>query len=211
MLITEYEAKWDIDDLHAFKQKLILVGAQCVFPERLLKRVNFDLPGKVLAEKGGWVRLRDEGAGYVSLTYKQNDKKLTIESIKEIEVSVSDYETTKKLLLACTMYQKCEEETRRERWQLRDVHIDIDTWPWLPPFVEIEGKTEVDVFAVAHELGLPRESARFGPVTDKYMSVYEINVRSEVGHADKYFSAPCPWQARITPYDPTKVISDVSA
>jgi hypothetical protein len=47
-------------------------------------------------------------------------------------------------------------------------------------------------------------------VTDRYMNVYDVNVRSEVGHANKYFDAPCPWKVRETAYNPVNVNTDIS-
>jgi len=30
------------------------------------------------------------------------------------------------------------QETRREKWMLDDAEVTIDTWPWIPTFIEIE-------------------------------------------------------------------------
>ena len=56
-------------------------------------------------------------------------------------------------LKGCGLKVKARQETKREIWKLGGVEICIDTWPWLPTFIEIEGPTEESVWETANKLG----------------------------------------------------------
>ena len=63
-------------------------------------------------------------------------------------------------------------ETLRERWTLNNIEIDIDTWPHLEPYVEIEGGNEEKVKAVAEALGYNWSDAKFLGAGRVYEMVY---------------------------------------
>ncbi len=54
------------------------------------------------------------------------------------------------------MYQ----ENKRTRYLVDGVECDIDTWPLLDPYLEIEGKSWEEVHAVAIKLGLRLEDGK---------------------------------------------------
>lgn len=60
------------------------------------------------------------------------------------------------------------QENYREEWQLGNVVFDLDTWPSLPTFLEIEGPDEPAVRQAAEQLGLDYAQARFGSVDEIY-------------------------------------------
>ena len=63
---------------------------------------------------------------------------------------------------------KSYQETRRESWLLEETEIEVDTWPWIPPFIEIEGKNEIIVRSVAEGLGFDWRNAKHGSVENIY-------------------------------------------
>ena len=67
-------------------------------------------------------------------------------------------------LKGCGLKVKARQETKREIWKLNEVEICIDTWPWLPTFIEIEGPTEESVWRIANKLGFRKDQAKFGSV-----------------------------------------------
>lgn len=92
---TEFEARFPHIDIEHIRSTLKSTGATLVYPERLQRRVNMDYPDQRLArEEHGWIRLRDEGGGDVTLTYKRRTNN-AIEAATEISVGVTDYELTK--------------------------------------------------------------------------------------------------------------------
>ena len=49
------------------------------------------------------------------------------------------------------------QETKRTEYVLDDVIFDIDRWPLIPEFMEIEGKNKEDVFKIIEKLDIPKE------------------------------------------------------
>ncbi|MEV8631459.1 hypothetical protein AB0395_07355 [Streptosporangium sp. NPDC051023] len=67
----------------------------------------------------------------------------------------------------------------REEWSLDDVTFDIDTWPGLSTFVEIEGPDEATVRRAASLLGFDYSEARFGSVDEIYKSEMGRDILAE--------------------------------
>ncbi len=169
---TELEAKFlDIDPIE-LRKKLESNQAVLVHKERLMRRRVFDYPDERLRKIGGWIRVRDEG-DKITLSYKQLVER-TLEGTKEITVNVNDFVKTTDLLLAIGLDQKSYQETKRERWDLSGVEITIDTWPWIPTFVELEGTNEKQLQEAAKKLGLDWTKALFGPVENAYKAYYNV-------------------------------------
>ena len=62
----------------------------------------------------------------------------------------------------------------RESWILDKAQIEIDTWPWIPPFVEIEAKDESTLVKVANKIGLDYSLAKYGSVEIAYQDIYDV-------------------------------------
>lgn len=188
---TELEAKWlniDKDDL---RQKLRATGATLVSPERLMVRQVFDYPDKRLEQIGGWVRVRNE-ADKVTMSYKQlNDR--TLHGTKEVNLTVDNYERACSFLLAVGLVSESIQETRRESWLLGETSIEIDTWPWIPSFVEIEAKSEAEVRSTARSLGLEWERALHGSVETAYQAVYDVTEAEVNGWPEMRFIDTPGW------------------
>lgn len=167
---TEIEAKFTDINSEEIRKKLLQTGAICVYEERLMKRKNFDFPDHRFDEIRAWVRVRNEGE-IVTLSYKQlNDR--TLHGTKEVDVEVNDFDKTCQFLEAIGMKNYSYQETKREKWELDGVEIVIDTWPWIPTFLEIEGSDEKSVRQVATELGLDWNKALHGSVEIVYRQHY---------------------------------------
>src|SRR6266568_4360930 len=171
---TEIEVKFLAVDHDAVRARLTTLGAMLEQPMRLMRRVVLDFPdGRLEKTADGFVRVRDEGHQTV-LTYKQFAADLAIDSAKEIETTVGDFAATIKLLEAIGLQVKSEQESKRENWRLGDCEIVLDEWPWLKPYLEIEGPTEVAVRAAAEKLGLDWQEKVTGSVTVAYRAEYDI-------------------------------------
>lgn len=136
----EIEAKFLEIDHKQFRKILKSKGARLVNPNRLLRRKNFDYPDKRMNETNGWVRVRDEG-DKVTLAYKQLDHR-GLDGTKEVSVVVNSFKETCLLLESIGLERKSYQETKRESWKLGDVEVELDEWPWVPGFVEIEASNE---------------------------------------------------------------------
>jgi adenylate cyclase, class 2 len=177
---TEIEAKFANVDFTKIRQQLEVLGAACRQPMRHMRRAIIETPQ--LREKHGFVRVRDEG-DKVTLTYKQVDEN-SLTGVKEIEVTVSDFENTVALLEQANLPYKSFQESRRETWHLDDVEVVLDEWPHLNPYIEIEGPTEDLVKEVAKKLGFDWKDAIFGRTTELYQLQYPN------GNADKLVTIP---------------------
>ncbi len=155
----EFEATFIDIDTDQVREKLELLGAICLKPETLMRRVVFFPPQEV---KGGWLRVRDEG-DVITMSLKQVTGS-KIEDQKEVMLRIHDFTSGVNLLEALGARKKAYQETRREAWLLNGVEVTIDTWPGLDPFVEVEGHSEADVKSVVEALELNYEEALFGSV-----------------------------------------------
>lgn len=165
----EYEATFPEIDKTTVRERLVRVGAELVKPEFLQKRVVFHLP-KGHEVPGGWLRVRDE-SDRITLSLKIVDGN-RITNQKELLLGVSDFESAVNLLLTLGCIRKSYQETKRELWRIDGVEVTLDEWPFLKPFVEIEGVSEAMVHRVAENLGFEYDQAVFGAVDVMYMRQY---------------------------------------
>lgn len=168
----EIEAKFLRIDHDAIRACLQELGAVCVHKNRLMKRKNFDFADKSLDARNGWVRVRDEG-DKITLSYKQMADR-SLHGTQEISLTVDGFEAAEQFLNAIGLHAKVYEESRRESWRLGDVEIELDEWPWVPPFLEIEGPSEEVVRETAGKLGLDWAHATHGSVEIVYTTEYDV-------------------------------------
>lgn len=164
----EFEVKFFID-LQKFQQTLQNCRAKLVRPNGLMRRFTFDVPGPT----DSWLRVRDEGE-YVTLALKSLDPMRGIESLSELEVKVSDFDTTVAMLKNLGYNKTIYAENYREIWSLNDCLLMIDQWPGLKPYVEVEGPSKESVHAVAALLGFDIQDARYGTCMLLYQEKYGI-------------------------------------
>ena len=189
---TEIEAKF-INQYHdVIRTRLKAAGAVCVQPERLMIRANYDYPDDSLANNSrGWVRIRDEG-DKVTLSYKQSDDK-TLHGTQEINIQIDSFDKAHAFLQAIGMTKrKALQQTKRESWELDGVQIELDTWPWLQPFVELEAPNEALLRKVADKLGLDIANALHGSVIPAYQAEYDITENEMANWPEYRFDLPVP-------------------
>jgi len=190
---TEIEVKFlkvDIDDIRA---RLKAAGAELEHPMRLMRRDQFDHADERYT-KGNFferLRIRDEG-DKLTITYK---KKLSgSEYPIELETTIGSYETAKQLLTAVGLHSFSYQESKRETWQLDDVEVVIDEWPWLNPYIEIEGPNEEGIKTATAKLGFDWADAAYGSVDTAYMAQYpKMAKQDSIGFVPEVkFDAPLP-------------------
>ncbi len=146
------------------ERKFIELGAKKV-GDYHYRRIVFDYPDFRLDKQSSWVRLRDEG-DKVTFAFKQRlgenlrDKLTGDDGMYERETEVKDFDATRDILLKIGLIEKMYQENKRERYTLDGVECDIDTWPLLDPYLEIEGKNWDEVYRVVEKLGLKREDGK---------------------------------------------------
>lgn len=168
----EYEATFtDVNKLDT-KKRLEKVGAKLIKKRFLQKRAVFHLP-KGNEINGGWLRVRDE-AGRITLSLKVVDGS-EIDNQRETCLEVDNFDNAINLLESIGCKQKAFQESYRELWRVDGVDVTIDEWPFLEPYVEIEGKSEKEVRSIAKMLGFNYSKAVFGSVDVIYAKKYRIS------------------------------------
>lgn len=131
--------------------------------ERTMRRYVYDVePGN----DAKWLRLRDDGHE-ATLTLKHVEHE-GIDGTHEVEIDVSDFQTTNSLLALAGFTSKAYQESRRRSWVVDGARIELDTWPGVPAFMEVEADSKDEVVRVAKLLGFD-ESELF---TGSYYELY---------------------------------------
>lgn len=180
----------DIDDI---RQRLEEAGAELEQPMRDMKRALIEEEHH--AAENMFIRIRDEG-DKVTLCLKKKTKSLeasTIDSTYEIETTIGDFDTAVELFKVAGWHYITYQESRRETWRYGDVEVVIDEWPWIQPYIEIEGASEEAVKQAAADLGFDWTEAMFGSVDIIYTRDYpDMTVRGVIDIREARFGDPVP-------------------
>ncbi len=166
---NEIEATFYDIDKDEIRAKLKDLGAKLIYPEFLMRRKVYN------TGRGSFARVRQEGNGVV-MTYKSYTDDTVITGCKEVNVKVDDYDAANLFMRGIGMKLKADQDSYRELWELDGVEITIDTWPWIPTYIEVEGPSEDAVWAVSGKLGYLKEDAHFGSVDRVYNHYYGVDM-----------------------------------
>lgn len=169
---TEYEIRILEIDVNKIVKKLNDLGAKKV-GEYNQKGYVYDLKPK---SNGKWIRLRTNG-DVTTLCYKDvvDD---TINGTKEVEIVVDDFDKTNELLERIGFISRNYQENKRIQYILNGVEIDIDSWPLIPTYLEIEGSSEEEVLKIKDLLEVDESKVTTLNCEDIYNKVYNIDVMS---------------------------------
>jgi len=177
---TEYEVRVleiNVDDI---QKKLEEIGATFEW-DLLQKRYVYDFIPKV---DGKWIRLRTNGEK-TTLTIK-NVVTSKIDGTKELEIVVDDFEKTNLILNELGYQAKGYQENRRVQYTYMNCEIDIDYWPKIPAYLEIEGESEEIVYEVLKDLGYSKNDATTRDVEGVYLDygydlkeIYDLTLEEE--------------------------------
>ena len=183
--MEEFEIKFLEVDVPELEKKLIKIGSKKV-GEYDYSRAVFDYSDLRLEKKHAWVRIRTDGKES-TLTYKErigiksNDGRIADEGMKEIEIIVDNYKKTYEFLKSIGFVVKIEVKNKRIRYVKENVVFDIDLYPQIPPYLEIEADSLAEAQNAAHELGFNLEKSlicsakqifkRYGINLDDYSSI----------------------------------------
>lgn len=127
------------------------------------------------AQDNKWIRLRTDG-NTTTLAYKDIESN-TIDGTKEVEFEVSNIEYAKEFMDKIGFKYRNFQENKRIKYMLDDVEIDIDTWPMIPTYMEIEGKSEDKVNEMIDRLGIDKTKITTLNCDDIYRNFYNIEIR----------------------------------
>ena len=152
----EIEVKFFLKDHEALMQKIAALQLPCS-QERIHEfNLRYDLPDGSLVAQNQVLRLRKDTQA--RLTFKgpgvmEEDVLLR----KEIEIKVSDFEATQRLLEALGYQVVMMYEKFRANYLLGSLVMSVDETP-LGLFVELEGKSPAQVHQAAQTLGFDWEA-----------------------------------------------------
>lgn len=156
--MKEIEAKILKVNLDDLRTKLRRIGVKKVFGSQLLEEMVFDHEELQLENKGCLLRLRrfvNQKSG--ELTFKgQQEPDSQYKKREEYNVRV-EFEEMKGLLLALGFRIIRYRQKKREEWQWGKVKIEIDQYPKIPAYLEIEGPSKKDIERVAQQLGFNKD------------------------------------------------------
>lgn len=177
---TEYEVRFLEIDVDKIKKKLDELEAELQW-DLLQKRYVYNFIPKV---EGKWIRLRTNG-DKTTLTIK-NLVSSEIDGTQELEIEVDNFERTNLILKELGYEPKGYQENRRCQYMLNGVEIDIDYWPLIPTYLEIEGPSEEAVYNTIEALGLNREDVVTKDVESIYLDygvdiekIYDLTLEEE--------------------------------
>jgi adenylate cyclase class 2 len=193
MIVLESEVKFFLSDPAALGRRLREAGAT-VRGEAFETNYRFDNADRRLQAAHCLLRLRRDGRN--RLTFKRPDPSggRQFKTHEEIEVEVSDFETTAELLEALGFRRIQIYEKRRATFELHSAEICLDQLPF-GHFVEIEGAPEV-IPSLAETLGLqwPRR------ILANYLEIFErLRRRLELPFIDVTFANFEGVQADLAP------------
>lgn len=172
------------------REILARAGAVCEQPMRLMRRALIEEPQHT--KDNAFIRIRDEG-DKVTMTYKKFHDEAAIGGVRELEVQVSSFDDTVKLLELAGWPAVTYQESKRETWRLNDVEIVVDEWPWIAPYIEVEGPSEERVRRVAEELGFDWKDAVVGSVDVIYSKTFPNKTnRGVIDIREVRFDDPVP-------------------
>ena len=169
---TEIEERILEIDVEKTINKLESLGATKI-GEWLQKRYTYDFKP---ARYGEWLRLRTNGEK-TTFTYKKLES-YDIEGTKELEIEVSDFEETKEMLEILGYTPRNYQENKRIRYMLNDVEIDIDTWPMIPTYMELEGPSVEKVKQVEDLLEVDKSKVTTLYCDDIAIKYYGFDINS---------------------------------
>ncbi len=153
-------------------KKLEAIGASKK-GEYLQRRYTYDFQPTI---KNKWLRLRTNGQK-TTLTIKNITDKTLIGGTKELEIEVEDFDKTNLMLEELGYVHKNYQENKRTTYQFENIEIDIDKWPLIPLYAEIEGHSEEEVKDFIKKLDLNYKVTNLD-VTSIYNEIYNIDILS---------------------------------
>ncbi len=147
---TETEIKLWAADLTVIAARLAALGAQLHSPRTAERNLRYDRADGSLSRQGQVLRLRQDAAA--RLTFKAPHSSDSHTRI-ELEISVSDFETTDQLLQALGFQVAWLYEKFRTTYWLHDCEVVLDELPF-GDFVEVEGDSITAIEAVITQLGM---------------------------------------------------------
>jgi len=152
--MREIEIKILEINVEEIEKKLAELGAKKV-EECLIHDKIFDFPDKGIRNKKEVFRIRNH-ENRNEITYKANPAKGDFLEHDEHETTIGDFDTACKIVEHLGLTVVYDLQKRRKSYVLDNVKIEIDKYPTIPAYLEIEGSKE-DIQNALEKLGYTME------------------------------------------------------
>jgi len=188
--MEEFEIKFLEVDVPELEKKLLTIGAKKVadYDYRIML---FDYSDFRMDKNHAWLKLRTDGKE-TTLSYKErigvkNDVSIgKDDGMKEIEIVVDDFQKAYELIKSVGFVIKREMTKKRTRYKKDKATFDIDFWPQIPPYIEIEADSLENARKAAQEAGFDLEKGLICSASQVYMK-YGFNPNDYSSMTSKEF------------------------
>lgn len=151
IMYKEIEIKVPNINIIDIRKKIKKIGGKKVFSSTLFYEIHFDSPIK--KKSYSLFRLRKEGRKvYLTLKYKIERKGVFARD--EYEIQVCDFNAMLVMLRRLGFIILRERQKMREEYKVGNAKIEIDTYPRMCPYLEIEGKNKKEIQGLLGKLNI---------------------------------------------------------
>lgn len=157
----EYEIRFLEIDAKELQNKLKSLGAKFVYDDLFKIRSFWTFENN----DRDYIRIRNENDKII-LTHKKT--KANSIRAEEYEVEVNSIKKAVEFVKSLGYKDKMTLEKRRIKYELDGASIDIDFWPKIPCYVEVEGDSEEHIRKVCSKLGFDYDKGHKGDAGDVF-------------------------------------------
>jgi len=155
----EIETKVLEVNVEDIKNKLRNIGAEEIQDTRLT--VDWYCPSGAMKDGHPWyLRVRKTSDGKSEISWKSLEKIVgNTRQSEEININSSDFESSKNLFHAIGLEHYAHQEKDRISFKYENWSFDLDTYPNMPAYLEIEGTSHNHVQEAIYLLGLEKHES----------------------------------------------------
>ncbi len=142
-----YEVETKVLDVDGkdISSRLDVLGAKKILDTKYIVDW-FRTKGSAEGDDQWYLRIRTDSAGRSELAWKGLSEVLgDSRKHREINLALEKPDEVADLLLEIGLEKYAHQEKYRTSWVLKDWRFDLDTYPDMPPYLEIEGKDEAHI------------------------------------------------------------------
>ncbi len=141
--MKEVEVKILEVDPEQIRKKLEELGAKKT-AEGIMKATLFDTEDGKMKKANQTLRLRDWN-GKTEFCFKKKGESKEFKQKEEVETFVENFDAAAKILKGLGFTKTRYYEKKRESYELENIHFEIDSYPKIPVFIEVEAPTQEEV------------------------------------------------------------------
>jgi len=157
-MANEIELKFLEIDKKKVLAKLKSLKAKKTF-EGKMEAIHFDYPDGRIKKGKSLLRLRTKGEN-AEFTFKKNVRNEKYKEKKEFEVITDDFKTLRQILGLMGFVETSHYTKHRQSFSVGDFHVEIDKYPDIPLFAELETKSRKSMKNAVKLMGLKIEDGK---------------------------------------------------